>query len=179
MDHGPVPVRTAVQPSLAGQGRPGRNAFSMHFPNESILTEKKRQGKSSFPLALQTVKKLLGGVGGAAAPLTFIRIRRLCRRGGLLILPCKINSLQIRTTSGWPNLLPRKSGENHFRDMRKRQGKSSFPLALLYSIKNYFFTGVGVATELLPFPSPISCCINKKIPTPRSTSPTLAIPGNT
>lgn len=62
---------------------------------------------------------------------------------------------------------------------KKRQGKSSFPLALLYSIKNYFFTGVGVATELLPFPSPISCCINKKIPTPRSTSPTLAIPGNT
>ena len=89
MDHSPVPVRTAVQPSLAGQGRPGRNAFSMHFPNESILTEKKRQGKSSFPLALQTVKKHLGGVGGAAAPLTFIRIRRLCRRGGLLILPAK------------------------------------------------------------------------------------------
>ena len=101
MDHGPVPVRTAVQPSLAGQGRPGRNAFSMHFPNESILTEKKRQGKGSFPLAL------------------------------------------------------------------------------LYWMKNYFFTGVGVATELLPFPSPISCCINKKIPTPRSTPPTLAIPGNT
>ena len=89
MDHGPVPVRTAVQPSFVGQGRPGRNAFSMHFPNESILTEKKRQGKGSFPLALQTVKKLLGGVGGAAAPLTFIRIRRLCRRGGLLILPAK------------------------------------------------------------------------------------------
>ena len=78
MDHGPIPVRTAVQPSFAGQGQPGRNAFSMHFPNESILTEKKRQGKSSFPLALQTVKKHLGGVGGAAAPLTFIRIRRLC-----------------------------------------------------------------------------------------------------
>ena len=48
MDHGPVPVRTAVQPSLAGQGRPGRNAFSMHFPNESILTEKKRQRKAAF-----------------------------------------------------------------------------------------------------------------------------------
>ena len=66
---------------------------AMHFPctpqNESLLTEKKRQGKSSFPLALQTVKKHLGGVGGAAAPLTFIRIRRLCRRGGLLILPAK------------------------------------------------------------------------------------------
>lgn len=62
---------------------------------------------------------------------------------------------------------------------KKRQGKGSFPLALLYWMKNYFFTGVGVATELLPFPSPISCCINKKIPTPRSTSPTLAIPGNT
>ena len=90
MDHGPVPVRTAVQPSLAGQGRPGRNAFSLPPQNESILTEKKkRQGKGSFPLALQTVKKPLGGVGGAAAPLTFIRIRRLCRRGGLLILLAK------------------------------------------------------------------------------------------
>ena len=66
---------------------------AMHFPctpqNESLLTEKKRQGKSSFPLALQTVKKHLGGVGGAAAPLTFIRIRRLCRRGGWLILLAK------------------------------------------------------------------------------------------
>ena len=37
----------------------------------------------------QTVKKPLEGVGGAAAPLTFIRIRRLCRRGGLLILLAK------------------------------------------------------------------------------------------
>ena len=37
----------------------------------------------------QTVKKPLEGVGGAAAPLTFIRIWRLCRRGGLLILLAK------------------------------------------------------------------------------------------
>ena len=32
----------------------------------------------------QTVKKPLGGVGGAAAPLTFIRVRRL--RGPLILL---------------------------------------------------------------------------------------------
>ena len=37
----------------------------------------------------QAVEKPLGGVGGAAAPPTSIRIRRLCRRGGLLILLAK------------------------------------------------------------------------------------------
>ena len=154
---------------------------AMHFPctpqNESLLTEKKRQGKGSFPLALQTVKKHLGGVGGAAAPLTFIRIRRLCRRGGLLILPAKSIPYKFGRPLVGRICFLAKVVKTTF--ARKRQGKSSFPLALLYWMKNYFFTGVGVATELLPFPSPISCCINKKIPTPRSTSPTLAIPGNT
>ncbi len=38
---------------------------------------------------LQAVKKPRGGVGGAATPPTFIRIRRLCRRGGSLILLAK------------------------------------------------------------------------------------------
>ena len=38
---------------------------------------------------VQTVEKPQGGVGGAAAPLTFIRIRRLCRRGWLLIVLAK------------------------------------------------------------------------------------------
>ena len=42
-----------------------------------------------FLPALRLSKKALEGVGGAAAPLTFIRIRRLCRRGGLLILLAK------------------------------------------------------------------------------------------
>ena len=37
----------------------------------------------------QTVKKPLGGVGGAAAPLTFIRVSRLCRLRGSLILLAK------------------------------------------------------------------------------------------
>ena len=147
---------TFSKPEKAGENRPETPAFPRRRLSKSL--RRCRRGRSpsdfhSYPAALPT--------------------------GRVVDFACKINSLQIRTTSGWPNLLPRKSGENHFRDMRKRQGKSSFPLALLYSIKNYFFTGVGVATELLPFPSPISCCINKKIPTPRSTSPTLAIPGNT
>ena len=39
--------------------------------------------------ARQTVKKPLGGVGGAAAPPTFIRVSRLCRLRGLLILLAK------------------------------------------------------------------------------------------
>ena len=39
--------------------------------------------------ARQTVKKTLGGVGGAAAPTTFIRVSRLCRLRGLLILLAK------------------------------------------------------------------------------------------
>ena len=38
---------------------------------------------------VQTVKKPLGGVGGAAAPLTFIRVSRLCRLRGSLILLAK------------------------------------------------------------------------------------------
>ena len=37
----------------------------------------------------QTVKKPSGGVGGAAAPLTFIRVSRLCRLRGSLILLAK------------------------------------------------------------------------------------------
>ena len=39
--------------------------------------------------ACQTVKKPSGGVGGAAAPLTFLRVSRLCRLRGLLILLAK------------------------------------------------------------------------------------------
>ena len=42
----------------------------------------KRQG-------VQTVKKPSGGVGGAAAPLTFLRVSRLCRLRGSLILLAK------------------------------------------------------------------------------------------
>ena len=37
----------------------------------------------------QTVKKPSGGVGGAAAPLTFLRVSRLCRLRGSLILLAK------------------------------------------------------------------------------------------
>ena len=40
-------------------------------------------------LPSQTVKKPSGGVGGAAAPLTFIRVSRLCRLRGSLILLAK------------------------------------------------------------------------------------------
>ena len=39
--------------------------------------------------AQQTVKKPSGGVGGAAAPLTFLRVSRLCRLRGSLILLAK------------------------------------------------------------------------------------------
>ena len=43
-----------------------------------------------FPTgAPQTVKKTSGGVGGAAAPLTFLRVSRLCRLRGSLILLAK------------------------------------------------------------------------------------------
>ena len=43
-----------------------------------------------FPTgAPQTVKKPSGGVGGAAAPLTFLRVSRLCRLRGSLILLAK------------------------------------------------------------------------------------------
>ena len=35
---------------------------------------------------------------------------------------CKINSLHLRTTSVWPKVLPRKSGENHFFDTLNRRG---------------------------------------------------------
>ena len=38
---------------------------------------------------LQAVKKPSGGVGGAAASPTFIRVSRLCRLRGLLILLAK------------------------------------------------------------------------------------------
>ena len=77
------------------------------------------------PCRAQTVKKPLGGVGGAAAPLTFIRCKPALAgrtvgfsnekpsRFATAVFPqgktapcwvvdfaCKINSLQIRATSG-------------------------------------------------------------------------------
>ena len=147
---------------------------------EKYIQPLHRQTARMFPpSAPPNFPKAFGRCRRGRSPSDFHSYPAALPTGRVVDFACKINSLQIRTTSGWPNLLPRKSGENHFCDTLKRQGKSSFPLALLYWMKNYFFTGVGVATELLPFPSPISCCINKKIPTPRSTSPTLAIPGNT
>ena len=42
---------------------------------------------------------------------------------------CKINSLHLRTTSGWPKVLPRKSGENHFFDTLLKAPVSYAPLA--------------------------------------------------
>ena len=50
---------------------------------------RKRAWRSCSPCALQTVKKPSGGVGGAAASPTFIRVSRLCRLRGLLILLAK------------------------------------------------------------------------------------------
>ena len=52
-------------------------------------TNKARRLWKFISLAVSDCQKTLEGVGGAAAPLTFIRIRRLCRRGGLLILLAK------------------------------------------------------------------------------------------
>ena len=51
-------------------------------------SKKHRRGRSLSDL---TVKKPSGGVGGAAAPLTFLRVSRLCRLRGSLILLAKSN----------------------------------------------------------------------------------------
>ena len=42
--------------------------------------------------------------------------------GRVVDFACKINSLHLRTTSGWPKVLPRKSGENHFFDTLNQRG---------------------------------------------------------
>ena len=92
-----------------------------------------------LPYKEYTTSIFVGGV--IRLPLySNIRVSRLCRRTvgfsnekpsrfATAVFPqgktapcwvvdfaCKINSLQIRTTSGWPNLFPRKSGVCHFFD---------------------------------------------------------------
>ena len=46
-------------------------------------------GNLKLHFSCGSMKKLWGGVGGAVVPPTFIRIRRLCRRGGSFILLAK------------------------------------------------------------------------------------------
>ena len=59
----------------------------MHTHNIKPIYTRKVKGAIT-PLT-QTVKKPSGGVGGAAAPLTFLRVSRLCRLRGSLILLAK------------------------------------------------------------------------------------------
>ena len=54
LDHGPVPVRTAVQPSFAGQGRPGRMYF-LHSKMRAFLMRKRQERQLS---GAQTVKNI-------------------------------------------------------------------------------------------------------------------------
>ena len=53
-----------------------------------LFHEKKRAAAYIWPCA-QTAKNSGGDAGGAEAPPSFIRIRRLCWRSGLLILQVK------------------------------------------------------------------------------------------
>ena len=89
-----------------------------------------RQSESAKPF--QTVEKPQGGVGGAAAPPTSIRIRRLCRRGGLLIvlaksIPYKFGRLLVDRVC-----LLEKQRKPFFRHAAARHGLAAFLMEILY-----------------------------------------------
>ncbi len=71
---------------------PVESKEQLYFPSASadVKITLSTNRRPRFPTgAPQTVKKPSGGVGGAAAPLTFLRVSRLCRLRGSLILLAK------------------------------------------------------------------------------------------
>ena len=71
---------------------------------------------------LRMSKNPRGGVGGGRSPFDFYSYPPALPAGRVIDFACKINSLQLRTTSGWPKLLPRKSGGSHFFDTLRLPG---------------------------------------------------------
>ena len=76
-----------LQQQSAPKVSKGRAESPLVASAEAKPRETEESKEASF--LAQTVKKPLGGVGGAAAPLTFIRVSRLCRLRGSLILLAK------------------------------------------------------------------------------------------
>ena len=78
--------------------------------------EKRQKTRHRFFSVARQTEKPLGRCRRGHSPSDFPSYPAAMPTGWVVDFACKINSLQIRTTSGWPNLLPRKSGENHFCD---------------------------------------------------------------
>ena len=84
---------------------------------EKYIQPLHRQTARMFPTsAPPDCPKAFGRCRRGRSPSDFHSYPAALPTGRVVDFACKINSLQIRTTSGWPNLLPRKSGENHFCD---------------------------------------------------------------
>ena len=91
------------------------HAWESKVPGRSV---KKRSPGSCIPgLGLS---KTPGRCRRGRNPSDFHSYPPALPAGRVVDFACKINSLHLRTTSGWPKVLPRKSGENHFFDTLKR-----------------------------------------------------------
>ena len=84
---------------------------------EKYIQPLHRQTARMFPpSAPPDFPKAFGRCRRGRSPSDFHSYPAALPTGRVVDFACKINSLQIQATSGWLNLLPRKSGENHFCD---------------------------------------------------------------
>ena len=78
------------------------------------------EAKSSVLASMHSItsdcRKTPGRCRRGRSPSDFYSYPTALPAGRVVDFACKINSLHLRTTSGWPKVPSRKSGENHFFD---------------------------------------------------------------
>ena len=92
-----------------------RKAFLLRFSLERQTRPGSLQSRG-----VPDCQKTFGRRRRGRSPSDFHSYPAALPMGRVVDFACKINSLQLRTSSGWPKLLSRKRGENHFCDTLER-----------------------------------------------------------
>ncbi len=85
-----------------------KNAYKTCKKNDKIFCQ--RAGKSAIQRIAAGCQKTPGRRRRGRSPFDFHSYPPALPAGRVVDFACKINSLQLRTTSGWPKLLSQKSG---------------------------------------------------------------------
>ena len=92
------------------------------FRRQNLLTCVKtgkyyrKSGRLAASAIISDCQKTPGRCRRGRSPSDFHSYPTALPAGRVVDFACKINSLHLRTTSGWPKVPSRKSGENHFFD---------------------------------------------------------------
>ena len=92
------------------------------FATDDIINKSRKKSRlflkkmPGAPCARAGCQKTPGRRRRGRSPFDFHSYPPALPAGRVVDFACKINSLQLRTTSGWPKLLPRKSRFTHFFD---------------------------------------------------------------